>query len=444
MSKPLHQLTATEVVALTRTGKLSVEDYAKALIARCEARDLSVRAWVSLEPAVILASARALDAVPADQRGPLHGVAVGVKDVFYTKEFKTQFFSPIYKDHHAHTDAAAVAVLRAQGALIFGKTHTTEFATCQRGPPTCNPHDATRTAGGSSSGSGAAVGDFQVPIAIGTQTGGSTIRPASYNGVYALKPTWNAISREGFKVYSITCDTVGLYARSVDDLELLVSAYALADDVPPPPAPLSLAGAKFGFVKTHVWPKAEPALVRLWDDAKAYLAAAGAVVEDVALPAEFDGLPTWHRDILHMEGQSSFLPDHIAHPDLLDPWVTKHVVNDTKTSRAEQLEAYDRIAALRPVIDGIAKRYTALVTPSVTGEAPVIVDDMRFTGDASFNLMWSVLHTPVVNVPGFVGDNGMPIGLSLVAPRYHEQDLLRTAKAVSAVFAQGGWKLEKE
>ncbi|WVW84316.1 hypothetical protein I302_106350 [Kwoniella bestiolae CBS 10118] len=441
MAQDLCQLTATEVVKLTRSGELKVEDYAKALIARVEERDPVVHAWAYFNPSIILESARKLDAIPAEKRGPLHGVAVGIKDVIYTKDMPTQQYSPIYKDDHPELDASVVLSLRAMGALIFGKTHTTEFATCQKGPPTCNPHDSTRTAGGSSSGSGAAVGDFQVPLALGTQTGGSTIRPASYNGVYALKPTWNGISREGLKMYSITCDTVGLYSRSIEDLELLCEIFNLQDDVPPPSASLSLTGAKFGFVKTHVWPKAEPSLLQLWEEAKAYLVEAGAEVEEVKLPEIFDNLGTWHRNILHMEGYSSFLGDYLQSPELLDPWVTKHAANEGKTTRKEQLQALDEIAKLRPVIDEIASKYTCLVTPSVTGEAPKLEEPLRFTGDASFNLMWTVLHLPVVNIPGFKGPNGMPIGLSLVAPRYHEQDLLRTSHAVKDVFAKGGWKL---
>ncbi|WRT68115.1 uncharacterized protein IL334_005090 [Kwoniella shivajii] len=443
MSQDLCKLSAVEVAKLTRSGQLKVEDYAKALIARVEGRDPVVHAWAYFNPEVILKSARALDALPKEKRGPLHGVAVGVKDVIYTKDMPTQQYSPIYKDDHPQLDAAVVLSLRSMGALIFGKTHTTEFATCQKGPPTCNPHDPSRTAGGSSSGSGAAVGDFQVPLALGTQTGGSTIRPASYNGVYALKPTWNAISREGLKVYSLTCDTVGLYSRSIEDLELLCEIFNLVDDNPPPSTPLSLAGAKFGFVKTHVWSKAEPSVIDIWGKAKEFLTEAGAEVEEVELPKVFDNMTTWHRNILHMEGYSSFHGDYLSSPEQLDPWVIKHAVNEGKTTRKEHLESLDEIAKLRPVVDSIASKYTALITPSVTGEPPILEEPLRFTGDASFNLMWTVLHLPVINIPGFKGPNGLPIGLSLIAPRYHEQDLLRTSHAVAETFAKGGWKLQQ-
>ncbi len=207
---------------------------------------------------------------------------------------------------------------------------------------------------------------------------------------------------------------------------------------------MDLRTAKFGFVRTHVWLKAKPSVATAWEKAKELLVAAGAEVEEVALPTDFSKLVKWHRDILHMEGQAAFLGDLIQSPELLDPWVSKHVLNDTNTTRREQLDAYDNVARLRPIIDDIASKYTALITPSVTDEAPILEEPLRFTGDASFNSMWTVLHTPVINIPGFVGPNRMPIGLSLVGPRYHEQSLLRTAREVSKVFEAGGWALSQK
>jgi Asp-tRNA(Asn)/Glu-tRNA(Gln) amidotransferase A subunit family amidase len=225
-------------------------------------------------------------------------------------------------------------------------------------------------------------------------------------------------------------------ARSVADLELLAETFRLVDDQPPAPEILDLSKCSFGFVKTHVWPKASPAVMKIWNEAKRMLEEAGATVEEVDLPVDFDSLGIWHRNILHMEGQSAFLGDYLKDADLLDPWVKKHVENDSITSRREQLDSYDSIARLRPVIDSIAAKYTALVTPSVTDEAPLIEEPLRFTGDASFNLMWTVLHTPVLNVPGFAGPNGLPIGLSLVSGRYRDQHLLRCGQAVGEVFAK--------
>ncbi|GAA5859656.1 hypothetical protein JCM1840_006395 [Sporobolomyces johnsonii] len=442
MSIPeLYRLTASEALELIRANQITVEDYVKSLIKRIEERDAVVKAWAYFDPEFALQQARALDRLPHEQRGPLHGLPVGVKDVILTRDMPTCYNSPAFASTvPIAMDAAPIMTLRAAGALLLGKTTTTEFATCQHGPLTTNPHDPTRTPGGSSSGSGAAVGDFQVPVSLGTQTGGSTIRPGSFNGIFALKPNWNSISREGLKIYSLTCDTLGLYARSIADLKLLSEVFRLEDDVAPPAEPLPLKGAKFGFYKTHVWPRATQGTRDAWEKAKELLKEEGAEVEELDLP-EFEDIWRLYPYILAGEGRTAFLGDYLTHPDKLDPLILSHAENKTHVTRAQQLEAYDKIAALRPKMDTIAARYDALITPSVPGEAPVMEEPMRFTGDPSFNLMWTVLHLPVLNVPGFKGPSGCPVGLSLVTPRYHEQRLLRVGEAVGRVWGErGGWK----
>ncbi|GAA6001847.1 hypothetical protein JCM10207_002348 [Rhodosporidiobolus poonsookiae] len=437
----LYRLTASEAIELIRKNQISCEQYVDALIKRIEERDPVVKAWAYFDPEHARAQARALDALPENERGPLHGMAVGVKDVILTKDLPTQYRSPAFVSKvPIGMDASCIMTLRASGAIIMGKTTTTEFATCQRGPETTNPHDSTRTAGGSSSGSGASVGDMQVPIALGTQTGGSTIRPGSFNGIYALKPTWNAISREGLKVYSLTYDTLGLYARSVADLKLLAKVFQLEDDVPPPAEPLSLKGAKFGFFKTHVWPKATEGTQNAWEKAKELLIEEGAEVEELDLP-EFNDMDRLYRYILAGEGRAAFLGDYLTHPDKLDPLIVSHSKNDSKLTKAQQLEAYDKISALRPRIDEIASKYTAIVTPSTTDEAVKLVEPDRFTGSAEFNCMWTALQVPVMNIPGFKGPSGCPLGLSLVSGRYRDQHLLHVGEAVAPVWStRGGWK----
>jgi Asp-tRNA(Asn)/Glu-tRNA(Gln) amidotransferase A subunit family amidase len=187
MTEP-YRLTAVEAVSLMKKGDLTVEAYAQSLLARIASRDQDIKAWAYLDPSFVISQAKLLDQIPAEKRGPLHGVAIGVKDVILTKDMPTAYNSPIYRGQPPSlVDAAPIISLRAAGALIFGKTTTTEFAATTVGGPSANPHDPSRTPGGSSSGSGAAVGDFQVPIALGTQTGGSTIRPGSFNGIYAFK-----------------------------------------------------------------------------------------------------------------------------------------------------------------------------------------------------------------------------------------------------------------
>ncbi|GAA5832184.1 hypothetical protein JCM11251_004271 [Rhodosporidiobolus azoricus] len=438
----LYRLTGTEALELIREGSVNCEQYISALIKRIEARDTVVGAWAYFDPEHALAQARALDSLPATERGPLHGLAIGVKDVILTKDLPTQYNSAAFVSKlPIGMDASCIMTLRASGAVIMGKTTTTEFATCQRGPArTCNPHDPTRTAGGSSSGSGAAVGDFQVPISLGTQTGGSTIRPGSFNGIFALKPTWNSISREGLKMYCITYDTLGLYARSIADLKLLAEVFEIKDDVPPPTEPLSLKGAKFGFAKTHIWPKATQGTLDAWEKAKELLIEEGAEIEEVDL-AEFADFDRHYRAIMAGEGRVAFRGDYLTHPDKLDPLIISHSKNDTNVTRSQQLEAYDTIAALRPRIDAIASKYTALVTPSTTDEAIKLAEPDRFTGSAEFNCMWTALQVPVLNIPGFKGPAGCPLGLSLVAPRYQDGKLLHVGEAVGKVWTEkGGWK----
>lgn len=269
---------------------------------------------------------------------------------------------------------------------MTGKTTTTEFASTTAGPKTRNPHDSSRTPGGSSSGSAAAVGDFQAPIGLGTQTGGSTIRPGSFNGIYAFKPTWNSISREGLKFYSLNLDTIGFFARSIEDLQLLADVFALEDDTTPENN-FSVKGSRFALVKTMVWPQAGPGTVAALEAGAKLLRDHGAVVDEIELPPEFDKMPEWHRIMLNGDGRATFLPEYRIAKDKLSPFLADHVENGSKISRAAQLQAFDGIAALRPKIDEIANKYAAILTPSVVDEAPMGTES---TGSPAFNCIWTV------------------------------------------------------
>jgi NCS1 family nucleobase:cation symporter-1 len=303
-------------------------------------------------------------------------------------DMPTQFNSPIYANDAPKVDAGSIAILRKAGALILGKTTTTEFAATTAGPKTCNPHDPNRTPGGSSTGSGAAVGDFQAPIGLGTQTGGSMIRPGSFNGIYAFKPTWNAITREGQKIYSLTFGTLGLYARSVADLELLADTFAIHDDTLAP-IDFSIQGAKFALLKTMVWPNVGSGTINALEKAVSLLRAHGAEVEEISLPEHLTALPDWHATVLDSDGRTAFLPEYKVAKNKISDQLVGHVENSGNISRKAQLEAFDNIAAARPVVDAILAQYDAVLTPSVPDEAPLGIEN---TGSAAFCNIWTVSY----------------------------------------------------
>ncbi|KAI1119019.1 amidase [Nemania sp. NC0429] len=432
-----YRLTATQALSSIRDSSLTVEQYVRSLISRIQERDLIVQAWEHFDADYVIGEAKRLDEVPLQERGSLHGLPVAIKDIIYTKDMPTQHNSPIYRGDAPKLDAGSITILRQAGALILGKTTTTEFASSRGGPKTRNPHDPARTPGGSSSGSAAAVGDFQAPIGLGSQTGGSTVRPGSFNGIYAFKPTWNAISREGQKIYSLTLDTIGFFSRCVEDLELMADLFGLQDDHVPRDG-FEVKGARFAVVKTPVWSEAGPGTRAALQAGAQLLRSHGAEVEEIELPPEFNKMPEWYRILLDSEGRVTFLPEYRLAKEKLSPFLAEHVENVQGISRAAQLEAYDGIAALRPTMDGIAKKYAAILTPSVIDEAPVGIES---TGSPVFNSMWTALHTPVINIPGFQGANGMPIGLSLVGPRYYDRQLLAVSREVGRIFElEGGWK----
>jgi amidase len=425
-----NELTATEAVSLMRTGKLSVEEMAQACLARIRERDPTVRGWVYLDPDLVLRNARELD--KREVKGPLHGVPIAVKDVIMTADMPTQHNSPLYRGSFPMVDAGCVKTLRAAGALIFGKTDTTEFAAVTRGGTARNPFDASRTPGGSSSGSAAVVADMQAPIGLGTQTAGSTIRPGSFCGIYAMKPTWGAINREGLKMLALSLDTLGLFARSAEDLDLLADVFALEDRIPA--APFDLRGARIAACRSPTWGNTEPATRDAFERGVGLLKKAGAEITLLELPPAFSSLADHQTTVMFGEARASFLSEIRAQPELLHEDLSAMARNDKGITRAALIAAYDAAAQCRMAFDAIAANYDAVLAPSARGEAPV----GTVTGDASVNGMWTLLHVPVISVPGFAGPNGLPVGLSLISPRYTDRHLLSVAKEVGPIFGAQG------
>lgn len=426
MTDDLAEWSASALAPLLATGQLTVERVARSCLERVQRSEADVRAWAHLAPDAVIAQARALDL--AGPRGPLFGIPVGVKDVILTKDMPTQYNSPIYQGFQPAVDAACVATLRAAGALIFGKTETVEFAATGRPAPTRNPHDLARTPGGSSSGSGAAVAGFHVPVALGTQTGGSIIRPASYCGVYGFKPTWNLVSREGAKMFAASLDTVGWFARSAADLALMLQLF----DPAPAPPPFTVTGARIALCHSPVWDQADADTRTAMATAAERLRSAGAIVTDLVLPAPFADLPAAQLLIMRSEARSAFLANYRSHAADLHDSLRAMVENECGITRAQLCAAYDLAASCRRDFDRIAADVDAILTPSTVGCAPI---GLSATGPLTFNAIWSLLQVPVANVPGLTGNEGLPVGLSLVGARFSDHRVLAAAGSLGAIFA---------
>jgi Asp-tRNA(Asn)/Glu-tRNA(Gln) amidotransferase A subunit family amidase len=427
------QLTATEAASLIRARKLSCEELVRSCLARIAARDPIVRAWLHIDSDLVIRNARERDklaSVGAEPTTPLHGLPWGVKDIIDTLDQPTTHNSPIYAGVRTNRDAACVSVVRSSGSVILGKTDTVEFASGGRKALSRNPYNPAHTPGGSSSGSGAAVGDFQVPLAFGTQTGGSHIRPAAFNGIYAIKPSWGLVSREGVRMSSMTLDTVGWYGRCVDDLIMVAEAFRLPK--PAEPARSGPEGLRVGLCRSPVWSSIEPAGADALILAAKRLQDAGAIVEEYELPAPFNDLHEAHADIVQTEGGTSFLPEYLSSYAMLAQDLRGKVENMRGVTTEKLLASYAMADSCRPAFDKLfGCGLDVVLTPSAPGEAP---EGLHTTGSAIFQSMWTLLHVPCVAIPVGRGPKGLPVGIQLVGPRMTDMRLLELAQALAPVI----------
>lgn len=428
----LYRLTASTAATLIRDREISAEELARACLARIAARDATVKAWVALDPDRAIAIARECDKQQAAgaATGPLHGLPFGVKDMIDTADLPTQNNSPGWVGNRPSVDAHCVRVIRAAGAYVIGKTDTVEFAAGGRKALTRNPFDPSRTPGGSSSGSGAAVGDGQAPLAFGTQTGGSLIRPAAFNGVYAIKPTQYTVSWSGARQFSPTLDTIGWYGRSPDDLVLVARAFRLHGiDGLPVVRPDALT---IGVCPTHNLAKASPEAKAALERAARLLGDAGCAVRDLTLPEPFADLNRAQHMIMTGEGRAQFLPDYLDRFDTLHQDFRDKVENKEGIEPEHLLAMLNLAARCRESFDGLfGDDLDAVMTFSAPGEAPL---GLHTTGDHVMNAMWTTLHAPCVAVPVERGPNGLPVGVQLVGPRYGDARLLAIAQALAPVL----------
>ena len=418
MKKPPHTLSISGAAAAIAKGDLSAEALVRSCLERVAAREPAVHAFVCLDGDAALATARRLDREPP--AGPLHGIPVGIKDIIATVDMPTECNSPIYKGYRPARDAVCVARLRQAGAIVLGKTVTTEFASSVPGP-TRHPRDPERTPGGSSSGSAAAVGDQIVPLAIGTQTGGSVVRPAAFNGVVGYKPAWGLYDATGVKPLAAQLDTVGFMVRSLDDVPIVSGV--LAGGAPPKPA--ETARPKLAVIRTAQWHFAGPETQKLIETTAARLTDAGAIVRRIDLPEPFGRLESLQRVLMAEGAAAAFRHEWAEHRDKLSESFQRLVRRGLETPEAERAEASALVERCRRELPRLFEPGEVILTPSAPGEAPV---GLASTGNSVFNRAWTALRVPCLTIPAADGPNGMPLGIQLVDPHGGEEALLGAAR----------------
>ena len=411
-----NDLSASEAARRIAAGTLTSEELVRSCLERIAARESTVRAWASLRGEAALAEARQKDRQAP--QGPLHGVPVGIKDVIDTADLPTEMGSPIYQGNRPRADAACVAAIKEAGGIVLGKTVTAEFAYVAPGPTT-NPHNPRHTPGGSSSGSAAAVADGMIPLALGTQTGGSVIRPASFCGTFGYKPTYGTVSRAGLKLAAESLDTVGFLARDVEDFALLKSV--LAAGAATPTKRMAVAAPTIGLCRTHQWDQALPAAQEAVIHAAEALSRAGAQIVSFDLPAPCVEVAGDRTLINSVERAHSGMWEWTMHRDRLsksfqDCLALGLAANPTGYQRALGLAGRARLA-----LDAAFAGIDALLTLSASGEAP---EGLGHTGDSTFQSLWTMLHVPTVTAPSHHGPGGLPIGVQFVGPRYGDDRLL--------------------
>ncbi len=418
-SGALNEISATQAASLIAGGQVRSEDLVQACLERTAQREPGIKAWATLDPECALAAARRADAMPP--AGPLHGVPIGIKDVIDTAELPTGMGSLIYSSHRPRADASCVAMLKAAGAIVLGKTVTCEFAGSAPGA-TRNPRDRERTPGGSSSGSAAAVADCMVPLALGTQTGGSILRPASFCGIVGFKPTYGTVNRMGLKFAAESLDTIGLMARDPADIALGLHVLARTALAPAAEAPAPL---RIGMCRTHLWSKAEAETRAALDHAAQLAAAAGAEIDEIELPPHLSDLGDARGVINDVERARSLAWEWAHHRDAISPQMVRQVEHGLSVSGERYHAALQFAERARGELDQLLGCFDVLLAPCVNGEAPL---GLHHAGDPGFQGLWTVLHVPTLSLPTLRGPHGMPVGVQLVGRRYSDLQVLAAAR----------------
>ena len=438
-------LTAAEAARLIQEGLLTSERLVEACLERILAVEPEVQAWTFLDEELALAQARAADDLrrSGQASGPLCGIPVGIKDIIDTADMPTENGTPLHRGRTPRNDAAVVARLRAAGAVIMGKTVTTECAYFHPGK-TRNPHNPAHTPGGSSSGSAAAVAAAMVPLALGSQTNGSVIRPASFCGVYGFKPTHGLIPRTGVLQLSRTLDHVGVFARTIEDVALIAEELAGWDEGDPDTRPRAripfrdIAAEEppieplVAFVRTPAWDRAADETKQAFEE---LVDALGDRVEEVELSPSASDAWDWQRMIMDAEMAANFEPEWDRGRDQLSEKLRALIERGREVRAVEYQRVLRRLPQLRQSFEEMfTERYDAILTPAATGAAP---EGLASTGDPAFCSLWTLSGLPALSMPLLQASNGLPIGVQLVGRRNFDARLLRTARWLSERLAEG-------
>jgi Asp-tRNA(Asn)/Glu-tRNA(Gln) amidotransferase A subunit family amidase len=420
--------TAIDAARQIAERRLTAAELVAAFLERIQAREHIVGAWQYLDRETAMAAAERADAEAP--RGPLHGIPIAVKDVIDTADMPTAYGSPIYQGHLAAADAACVSLARAAGAIILGKTVTTEFAAFTPGKTT-NPQNPAHTPGGSSSGSAAAVADGMAPLAFGTQTAGSVIRPAAYCGCVGYKPSFGLLSRGGIKPLADSLDTLGLFAGNVADAAFLAGVLAerpaLRHLVPP------LRPPRFGLYRTPMWDEAEPATAAALDRARTALDRAGGAVQELAIAPGHHGLNRAQDTIMGYEMVRALAYERLEHSAELSPRLAQTLDAGLSVGAEDYDAALAEAAAARAGIDGFFGDCDAVLVPAAPGEAP---SGLGHTGDPVFNRMWTLLGVPCLTLPAGRGERGLPTGVQLVGRIRDDTRLMAAAAFLERALAE--------
>ena len=418
MSGP-NTLTATEITQQIDAGTLTAEAVIRAHLERIDKRDADVLAWTHLAREAALERARLLDRGP--RKGLLHGVPIGVKDIIDSYDQPTGYGSPAYETHQPLADAATIALARDAGAILLGKTVTTEFANRHPGK-TRNPHNPAHTPGGSSSGSAAAVADWQVVLATGTQTGGSVIRPAAFCGVFGYKPSFGHFPVAGMKANTEWLDTIGAYARSLDDIALFRAALMA---IPHRPIATLDTPPRIAVCFTPHKDELQPEGLAAIEVAAAKLAKAGAKVSEYAMPQEMVTMREGQKTLSAFEGPRAAADEARRFYDLLSKsFQEDKLAAGAKVDYATWVAARKLGERGRAAVDATFSDIDVILTPPARGEAPL---GLERTGDATFNLLWTYLWMPCVTLPYSRGPAGLPVGIQLVGRQHEDAKLLDMA-----------------